>query len=89
MGHGAFGVVGGGVDKRTGKFIAIKKIKNVFRDLTDAKRSLREIKLLMFFNHPNIVSLVDIIIPTSKEFDDLYLVFEMMHTDLEKVIRSE
>lgn len=63
---------------RTGGNIAIKKVKNVFNDLIDAKRVLREIKLLMFFNHKNIVSLIDIVKPDSVDFDDIYLVFEHM-----------
>ena len=45
------------------KTIIIKKITNAFEDLVDAKRILREIKLLKFFSHENVISLHDIIIP--------------------------
>lgn len=78
-----------GVDKRTNTPIAIKKIKNTFRDLVDSKRVLREIKLLLFFKHPGIIGLLDIIKPQTDDFEDVYLIFELMASDLEKVINSE
>lgn len=34
--------------------VAIKKVTNVFRDLVDAKRILREIKLMQHFDHENV-----------------------------------
>ncbi len=42
------------IDKTTGRQVAIKKIPNAFDDLIDAKRILREIKLLRHFNHDNV-----------------------------------
>jgi mitogen-activated protein kinase 1/3 len=33
--------------------VAIKKVTNAFQDLVDAKRILREMKLLRHFNHEN------------------------------------
>lgn len=41
-------------DMLTGKKVAIKKIPNAFNDLTDAKRILREIKLMRHFDHENV-----------------------------------
>ena len=41
-------------DTETGKKVAIKKIPNTFNDLTDAKRILREIKLMRHFEHENV-----------------------------------
>lgn len=46
MGGGAYGVVSSALNKETGQKVAIKKIPNAFDDLIDAKRILREIKLL-------------------------------------------
>ena len=46
IGTGSYGLVAAGIDKRNGEQIAIKKVKNIFTDLIDAKRVLREIKLL-------------------------------------------
>jgi serine/threonine protein kinase len=54
----------------TGKRVAIKKIKDVFRDLTDAKRILREIKLLRHLGgHQNIIWILDIMVsPNRRDF---------------------
>lgn len=40
--------------------VAIKKVPKAFEDLIDAKRIVREIKLLKFFDHENIIGLVDV-----------------------------
>ena len=37
--------------------VALKRIINVFRTKTDAKRTLREISILRQCHHPNIVAL--------------------------------
>ncbi|KAI5477430.1 extracellular signal-regulated kinase 1/2 [Pseudohyphozyma bogoriensis] len=48
------------------------------------------IKLLRWFNHENIISILDIIRPPSLEqFDNVYLIQELMETDLHRVIRSQ
>ena len=41
-------------DTTTGRKIAVKKVGDAFNDETDAKRTLREIKLLRFLNHDNV-----------------------------------
>jgi len=38
----------------TGQRVAIKKITNIFKDLNDTKRILREVKLLRHFSHNNV-----------------------------------
>ncbi|KAM3138914.1 hypothetical protein pb186bvf_008927 [Paramecium bursaria] len=89
IGHGAYGVVCSGVDVIKNKKIAIKKIQNAFEDLVDAKRIVREIKLLQFFQHENIISLIDILRPDQRTgFNDIYIVTELMETDLHRVIYS-
>ena len=58
LGDGSYGFVASAVDTKTGHKVAIKKIKDTFADLVDAKRILREIKLLRHFNnHENIITL--------------------------------
>ncbi|CAE7888988.1 erkA, partial [Symbiodinium sp. KB8] len=54
IGHGAYGVVVSALDTQTGKKVAIKKIPNCFGDITDAKRILREIRLMRHFDHENV-----------------------------------
>ena len=69
--------------------VAIKKIANAFDNIIDAKRTLREIKLLRHLQHENVVQIRDIIPPSKKEqFKDLYVVYELMDTDLHQIIRS-
>jgi len=55
----------------------------------EAKRLLREIALLRRLSHRNIIALLDILPPSNAAaFRDLYLVYELMDTDLYAVIRS-
>ena len=91
VGYGAYGVVCAGKDHRTGKRVAIKKIPKVFMDLVDGKRILRELKLLPFLNHENVMGLIDIMRPKEGRdaFDDIYVVCELMETDLHQVIKSK
>ncbi|KAL4467003.1 hypothetical protein ABPG74_010600 [Tetrahymena malaccensis] len=89
IGHGAYGVVCSGIDTKCNKKIAIKKITNAFEDLVDAKRIVREIKMLKFFDHENIIALHDIIVPEQRtDYNDIYIVTELMETDLHRVIYS-
>ncbi|KAK4699799.1 hypothetical protein P7C70_g6458, partial [Phenoliferia sp. Uapishka_3] len=57
-------------------------------------RTLRELKLLRYFAEQNvsenIISIIDIIKPTSLEnFKEVYLIQELMETDLHRVIRTQ
>jgi hypothetical protein len=73
IGHGAYGVVCAAVDMATETKVAIKKVPNAFEDLVDAKRILREIKLLRHFKHENVCSLYDLLDPPSRaDFNDVY-----------------
>lgn len=50
---------------------------------------LREIKLLRHLNHENIIKIKDILPPPNKDvFKDMYIVYELMDTDLHQIIRS-
>ena len=90
MGGGAYGVVAAALDKDKNVKVAIKKVENAFEDLIDAKRIYREIKLLRFFNHDNIIKLYEILLPDNpKAFNDIYIVTELMETDLHRVIYSK
>ena len=89
IGVGAYGVVISCYDKKTNRNVAIKKVGNAFEDLIDAKRIVREIKLLRFFKHDNIVSLIDIQKPPKRTgFEDIYIITDLMETDLHRVIYS-
>uniref|UniRef100_A0A7S3R9T4 Mitogen-activated protein kinase n=1 Tax=Dunaliella tertiolecta TaxID=3047 RepID=A0A7S3R9T4_DUNTE len=88
IGKGAYGVVCSAKLKDKEK-VAIKKIGNAFENLTDARRTLREIKLLRHLRHENIIGIMDIMKPVSRDkFNDVYMVYELMDTDLHQIIRS-
>lgn len=86
IGCGSFGVVCSALDA-LGQPCAIKKISNVFRNDTTAKRTLRELKLLLHFDHENVIGIHDLMC-NSSDCSDLYVVTALMDTDLHKVIRS-
>ncbi|KAH7533201.1 hypothetical protein FEM48_Zijuj04G0105000 [Ziziphus jujuba var. spinosa] len=78
------------VNSETHEEVAIKKIGNAFDNRIDAKRTLREIKLLRHMNHENVIAIKDIIRPPKKEtFNDVYIVYELMDTDLHQIIHSD
>ncbi|KAF7137624.1 hypothetical protein RHSIM_Rhsim07G0011800 [Rhododendron simsii] len=89
VGRGAYGIVCAAMNSETREEVAIKKIGNAFDNRIDAKRTLREIKLLRHMDHENVIALKDIIRPPQKEnFNDVYIVYELMDTDLHQIIRS-
>ncbi|OII74270.1 uncharacterized protein cubi_01114 [Cryptosporidium ubiquitum] len=89
VGSGAYGCVVSFYDKSKGSYIAVKKIFDAFQDLIDAKRILREIKLLRQLHHENILGIIDLLPPDSPNFEDIYIVTQLMETDLHRVIYSK
>uniref|UniRef100_A0A8R7P9B2 Mitogen-activated protein kinase n=1 Tax=Triticum urartu TaxID=4572 RepID=A0A8R7P9B2_TRIUA len=89
IGRGSYGIVCSSVNKDTNEQVAIKKINNVFDNRVDALRMLREMKLLRHLRHENVIALKDIMMPIQKRsFKDVYLVSELMDTDLDRIINS-
>eukprot|EP01134_Creolimax_fragrantissima_P007629 CFRG7629T1 len=91
IGQGAYGVVCSAENSSSGSTWAIKKICKAFDCITDAVRTLREIKLLRHFHHENIISIEDIFKPLSYDgsgFQDVYIVSDLMETDLHQIIAS-
>jgi len=89
VGSGAYGYVASFKDTRSGEKFAVKKITNAFDDLVDGKRILREVKLLRQLDHDNIIRILDMFPPKSIEFEDIYIVTDLMETDLHRVIYSK
>lgn len=92
IGSGAYGVVISAKDDKRNENVAIKMVPKAFSDEIDAKRILREIKLLNHFRHENIVRMTDMMPPNVKyleDFHDVYLVAELMETDLHRIIYSK
>ncbi|TXG59709.1 hypothetical protein EZV62_014282 [Acer yangbiense] len=89
IGRGAYGVVCSSINRETNEKVAIKKINNVFENQIDALRTLRELKLLRHIRHENVIALKDVMMPIHRRsFKDVYLVYELMDTDLHQIIKS-
>ena len=75
--------------------VAIKKNKHIFDDIRDARRILREVKLLLHFNkfkHPDLIAIYDTLPPTVSEiqdFEDVYIVMPLLESNLCKIITSK
>lgn len=89
IGRGAYGIVCSMLNSETNEVVAIKKIANAFDNHMDAKRTLREIKLLRHLDHENVIAIRDVIPPAvRRDFTDVYIATELMDTDLHQIIRS-
>jgi len=103
LGRGSYGEVAQAVDlsprnadnTSTGQaasFVAVKKITKSFDQLVDAIRLYREIHILRRLRgHSCVITLVDVVQPRTsdlRQFNDLYLVFQYVETDLYKLIMS-
>ncbi|XP_058182223.1 mitogen-activated protein kinase 15-like isoform X12 [Rhododendron vialii] len=88
IGKGSCGVVCSAYDTQLREKVAIKKISDVFRHVSDATRILREIKLLRLLHHPDIVGIKHILLPPSRDFKDIYIVFELTECDLRDLIKA-
>ncbi|KAL2077972.1 hypothetical protein ACEWY4_025657 [Coilia grayii] len=90
IGTGAYGVVSSARRRDNGEPVAIKKIPNAFEVVTNAKRTLRELKILKHFKHDNIIAIKDILQPTVPQsaFKSVYVVLDLMESDLHQIIHS-
>ena len=84
----AHGVVCSATDTKTDTKVAVKKT-DIFEHVSDATRILREVKLLRALKHPDVVEILHILLPCNpREFKDVYVVFELLDTDLHQVIKA-
>jgi serine/threonine protein kinase len=82
IGEGTYGVVYKAEDLHTGRIIALKKVRLETEDEGVPSTAIREISILKELNHPNVVSLLDVISSPKK----LYLVFEYLDQDLKHLM---
>ena len=85
IGMGAYGIVCSALDTLTNKQVAIKKLYDPFSRIASAKRVLREINILTHFEHENIICARDFLRLTGR---DVYLVLDLMQTDLQQIINT-
>ena len=94
IGSGAYGVIIKAIDtQNNNQVVAIKKLKSI-SDKIDLKRVAREILIMKYCQHENIIPLFDVIIHLNKDpklnkIADVYLVMEKMDSDLQKIIASK
>lgn len=91
LGSGAYGLVCSAHDKQRKMNVAIKKLSNPFQTPIHAKRTYREIKLLKHMNHDNVIGLLDVFTPcdTLEHFKEVYLVTQLMSSDLNRIIKAQ
>lgn len=94
IGSGSYGSVCQATDTGAGtpepRPVAIKKCKHLFDDLTDCKRILREVCILSQLNHQNVVKVFDFHIPAAQDaFTDVYMIMELVDTDLKKLCKQD
>lgn len=91
IGEGSYGIVVSAVERQSRVEVAVKRITNVFDDIPEAIRTLRELKFLRLLkNHENIITIRNVLLPAdSRTFDDVFVVLELMPTDLTRVLRSK
>lgn len=81
-------MVASAFDTQLNEKVAIKRV-SPFEHHTFCQRTLREIKILLHFKHENIVKINTVITAhTVEEMKDVYVVLELMETDLHKVLKS-
>ncbi|KAJ6375409.1 hypothetical protein OIU77_000399 [Salix suchowensis] len=89
--EGTYGKVYKARDKKTGEFVALKKVKmNVGRDKFLEEygfplTSLREINILMSFDHHSIVKVKEVVMG---DLDSVFMVMEFMEHDLKGLMQS-
>mmetsp|Transcript_13302 Transcript_13302/g.27277 ORF Transcript_13302/g.27277 Transcript_13302/m.27277 type:complete len:585 (-) Transcript_13302:211-1965(-) len=89
IGRGAYGTVCAARDQLTGDQVAIKKISGVFDHVVFSKRCVREIRIMRVLYHENLLGVKNILEGEGgTDFNEIYIVSELMETDLSSVIKS-
>lgn len=90
IGEGSYGVVCSAMDRESGRLVAVKRIIGVLEETSEAMRTLRELKFLRILSdHENIISIKEVLLPAERDrFNDVFVVLELMPTDLSRVLRS-
>lgn len=84
--EGTYGVVFRVRDKKTGEIVALKKVKMDKEREGFPLTSLREINILLSFDHPSIVDVKEVVV--GGHDDDTFMVMEYMEHDLKGVMET-
>ncbi|CAD5211738.1 unnamed protein product [Bursaphelenchus okinawaensis] len=88
IGSGAFGIVCEAKDRHNDRKVAVKKIGHASATPTLARRTLREIRVLRYIRHPNIVSLRDVFRTNGSLGMNVFLIMDLMEWSLHHVIHG-
>ena len=98
IGSGAYGVVVAAKDANVpaakteggeSNLVAIKKIVKAFEHRVFSLRTYRELKIQRLLEHENVLGIKRILKPKNREsFNEIYVVSELMETDLAQIIKS-
>mmetsp|Transcript_5631 Transcript_5631/g.11447 ORF Transcript_5631/g.11447 Transcript_5631/m.11447 type:complete len:446 (+) Transcript_5631:101-1438(+) len=90
LGKGAYGCVCLARDNKEERKVAIKNCKHLLEDLIDSKRVLREISILSMLDHPHVVKLYDVVVPSDLTgFNEIYFVLELSDSDMKKLLHCD
>eukprot|EP00931_Biecheleriopsis_adriatica_P050667 TRINITY_DN29355_c0_g2_i1.p1 TRINITY_DN29355_c0_g2~~TRINITY_DN29355_c0_g2_i1.p1 ORF type:complete len:519 (+),score=90.81 TRINITY_DN29355_c0_g2_i1:70-1626(+) len=90
LGRGSYGQVFEAFDRQEERPVAVKIIGNLFEDLVDCKRTLREISILPKLHSEHIVRLYDVVVPSGdfQSFNCIHLVMELCDSDLRRLFMA-
>ncbi|XP_068163445.1 mitogen-activated protein kinase 11 isoform X2 [Antennarius striatus] len=91
VGSGAYGSVCSAYDVVLRQKVAVKKLSRPFQSLIHSRRSYRELRLLKHMKHENVIGLLDVFSPaaTLEDFNELYLVTNLMGADLNNIVKFQ
>ncbi|XP_020212267.1 cyclin-dependent kinase G-2 [Cajanus cajan] len=84
--EGTYGVVFRAKDKKSGKVVALKKVKMEKEKEGFPLTSLREINILLSFHHPSIVDVKEVVVGSN--LDSIFMVMEYMEHDLKGLMEA-
>ena len=84
IGSGSFGSVYAAIDREKSKNVAVKISRNIWDDPDQARRIVREVRLLRVLDHPSIMGLIDCF----SENDNIFVVSELMQCDISIVVKN-
>ena len=98
VGYGANGLVYSATDRECDKKVAIKKLS--FHDKWSCKRALREIRIMRQMVHENVITVYEIInsdgtslnlksVPNLNELKSVFIVQELLDTDLNRLVQHK
>uniref|UniRef100_A0A3Q1H7G8 mitogen-activated protein kinase n=1 Tax=Anabas testudineus TaxID=64144 RepID=A0A3Q1H7G8_ANATE len=90
IGSGAYGTVCSAIDQNNKEKVAIKKLYRPFQSLIHAKRAYRELRLLRYIQHENVICLLDVFTPDStlEKFQTFYMVMPFVAQDLGHIMKK-